>query len=117
MRAEMMQKFAEEHSDDRLEQLNDNKRRLKLEAHKRETERLLQIRREMYDLARQQEREEAEAMKKDEHLRQEVIQAERKRIIEEHARELRNFLPPGTLKSSEDMKLVYGSDQAVAMAY
>mmetsp|Transcript_88743 Transcript_88743/g.123161 ORF Transcript_88743/g.123161 Transcript_88743/m.123161 type:complete len:483 (-) Transcript_88743:197-1645(-) len=114
LRAEMMQKFAE---DDRLEQLNDHKRRLKLEAHKRETERLLQIRRETYEMARQKEREEMEALKKDEHQREAVIQAERKRIIEEHARELRNFLPPGTLQSSEDLKLVYGSDRAVEVAY
>ena len=44
MREELMKKFAE---DDRLEQVSEHKRRMKLEQHKREADRLVDLRREM----------------------------------------------------------------------
>merc|ERR1719192_1718264 len=42
----LLRKFAE---DDRLEQLSEQKRRMKVEAHKREAERLVELRRQMYE--------------------------------------------------------------------
>merc|ERR1712187_1103776 len=53
IRAALLKKFAE---DDRIEQMNENKRRLKVEAHKREAQRLIDLRREMYEQQREQER-------------------------------------------------------------
>lgn len=104
IRQEVMKKFAE---DDRLEQMNEHKRRMKIEQHKREAERLVQLRREMYELARQQERDEQDNLRQAENHRQVVIEAERRRLIQEHAAELRDFLPKHTLESMEDYKLFF----------
>jgi len=112
IRAEAMRKFAE---DDRLEQLNDHKRRMKYEQHKREADRLVQVRREMYDLARQKEMEEVEWLKKDEGQRQAIIEEERMRLLKEHAQELKKFLPKHTLENMEDYKLLFGDDAAAQM--
>jgi len=104
IRVELMKKFAE---DDRLEQMAEHKRRLKVEQHKREAERLVELRREMYELARQNERDEQERLNSDEGARQTIIEEERRRLIREHASELRDFLPKHTLESMEDYKLFY----------
>ncbi|CAE8632917.1 unnamed protein product [Polarella glacialis] len=104
IRAELMKKFAE---DDRLEQMAEHKRRMKVEQHKREADRLVELRREMYELARQQERDETEKLNADEGARQTIIEAERKRLIKEHASELRDFLPKHTLESMEDYQLFF----------
>merc|ERR1711879_748576 len=56
----MMKKFAE---DDRIEQMNESKRRMKVEQHKREAERLVQMRREMFEAAREAERVNEDALR------------------------------------------------------
>merc|ERR1712176_1228676 len=50
----LLKKFAE---DDRIEQMNEQKRRMKVEQHKREAERLVELRREMFEAQRAQERQ------------------------------------------------------------
>lgn len=105
IRVELMKKFAE---DDRLEQMNEHKRRLKLEQHKREAERLVELRREMYELARQNERENVDKLRDDENTRQVVIEEERQRLLREHAAELRAFLPKHTLENMEDYEMLFG---------
>mmetsp|Transcript_62161 Transcript_62161/g.116292 ORF Transcript_62161/g.116292 Transcript_62161/m.116292 type:complete len:479 (-) Transcript_62161:340-1776(-) len=107
MREELLKKFAE---DDRLEQMNEQKRRVKVEQHKREAERLVELRREMYELARSQEREEQDALRKDEDKRRLIIEDERRRLLREHGLELKKFLPKHTLESMEDYKLLFGED-------
>ncbi|CAE7887466.1 MNS1 [Symbiodinium sp. KB8] len=107
MREELLKKFAE---DDRLEQLNEQKRRMKVEQHRREAERLVELRREMYELARAQEREEQDALRKDEDKRRLIIEDERRRLLREHGQELKKFLPKHTLESMEDYKLLFGEE-------
>lgn len=104
MREELMKKFAE---DDRLEQLNEHKRRLKVEQHKREADRLMELRREMYELARAKERDDEAALRKDEDKRRIIIEEERRRLLREHGRELKKFLPKHTLESMEDYHLLF----------
>lgn len=113
IRAEALRKFAE---DDRLEQMSEHKRRMKHEQHKREAERLVQLRREMYEMAREQERVQVEALRQDEDKRQVIIEDERRRLIQEHARELQNFLPPGTLENMEDYKTLTAGVAPTAVA-
>jgi len=103
-RAELMRKFAE---DDRIEQLNDQKRRMKIQEHKREANRLMQLRKEMYDQARDEERREQDNMQDDEVQRQVIVEAERQKLLREHASQLRNFLPKGTLEHADDIKLLF----------
>lgn len=107
MRDELMKKFAE---DDRLEQVSEHKRRMKVEQHKREAERLVELRREMYELAREKEREEQDALRADEDQRKTIIEEERRRLLREHGRELKKFLPKHTLESMEDYQLLFGED-------
>lgn len=105
MRDELMKKFAE---DDRLEQMAEHKRRMKVEQHKREAERLVELRREMYELARAKEKEEEESLRKFEDERKVIIKEERRRLLREHGRELKKFLPKHTLESMEDYQLLFG---------
>jgi len=109
MRDSLMKKFAE---DDRLEQMNEHKRRMKVEAHKREADRLVAVRREMYEKEREAEKEVDARLRVDEGKRQQVIEAERKRLIAEHASELRDFLPKGTLETVDDYDLMFNKQQS-----
>lgn len=86
----MLAKFAE---DDRIEQLNAQKRRMKQQEHKRAVEKLIEERRAQFanDRARElQEREEEEAL---ERLRLQIIEDERQRLLREHASKLLGYLP------------------------
>mmetsp|Transcript_9882 Transcript_9882/g.20974 ORF Transcript_9882/g.20974 Transcript_9882/m.20974 type:complete len:480 (-) Transcript_9882:195-1634(-) len=111
IRATLMKKFAE---DDRIEQMAEHKRRMKVEQHKREAERLVQVRREMYEEARQKERDGEAALREQEMQRQVVIESERRRLLQEHAAELKDFLPKGTLETAEDYNLLMNGAQATA---
>lgn len=104
IREQLMRKFAE---DDRIEQMNEHKRRMKLETHKREAERLIRLRREMYEQERERERQADSKSREDEATRQTIIEEERRRLIAEHAADLRDFLPKGTLDTEEDYKLMF----------
>lgn len=108
LRENLMRKFAE---DDRIEQMNDMKRRMKLAQHKREADRLMEVRQQMFESARDQERQAAEGMKVDEGKRQVVIEEERRRLLQEHAVHLKDFLPKYTLESKEDYDFVYNGVQ------
>ena len=52
----MLEKFAE---DDRIEQMNAQRRRMKVQEHKRDVERLIDEKREMYNALKKKEIEEA----------------------------------------------------------
>jgi len=103
IREQLMKKFAE---DDRIEQMNEHKRRMKVEAHKREAERLVALRREMYEKQRESEHHESAKLREEESKRQVVIEEERRRLIQEHAAELADFLPKGTLETPDDYALM-----------
>merc|ERR1719235_2102973 len=94
IRQVLLAKFAE---DDRLEQLHEHKRRMKIEAHKREADRLLQLRRESYEAQREAERQAERDLRGDEADRQAIINEERERLLREHAIPLKDFLPKSTL--------------------
>jgi len=104
IRAVLLSKFAE---DDRIEQMAEHKRRMKVEAHKREAERLVQLRRESFDQQRDAEREEEQLLRNDEGDRQVIIEEERKKLLIEHAIPLRHFLPKGTLATQDDHEFVF----------
>mmetsp|Transcript_59016 Transcript_59016/g.191093 ORF Transcript_59016/g.191093 Transcript_59016/m.191093 type:complete len:480 (+) Transcript_59016:170-1609(+) len=111
IREQLMKKFAE---DDRIEQMNESKRRMKTELHKREANRLIELRREMYEQQREAEREGHAKLKQEESKRQVVIEEERRRLISEHAADLKDFLPKGTLESHDDYALMYQQRAASA---
>ncbi|XP_059386557.1 meiosis-specific nuclear structural protein 1-like [Carassius carassius] len=94
----MMAKFAE---DDRIEQMNAQKRRMKQLEHKRAVEKLLEERRQQY-LAEQEREEEERAMEKErEAQRRKIIEEERQRLLKQHATKLLGYLPKGIFKEDD----------------
>lgn len=102
-RDQLMAKFMQ---DERLERLNSEKRRMMIQRHKKEVERLLQERRKMYEAERSQELEERQRSKEEEEQRQLVIEQERQRLLAVHAQPLKDFLPKGTLERDSDLDIV-----------
>jgi len=106
IREQLMVKFAE---DDRIEQMNEQKRRMKVQEHKREAERLVALRRDMYEQTRQAERDAEAKLREEEGKRQHVVEEERQRLLKEHAYDLKDFLPKHTLESQQDYEMIFKS--------
>merc|ERR1711959_562697 len=102
-REQLMAKFAE---DDRVSQLNDAKRRMKIQKHKREVERLIKEKQAMYELDRQQEIEENQKGREEEARRHTIVELERQRLLREHAGDLQDFFPKGVLEHESDRHLL-----------
>lgn len=104
IRDTLMKKFAE---DERIEQMNEQKRRMRIQDHKREAERLVELRREGYQKKRDDERDELQRLRDEEDTRHIIIEQERKKLIQECAIPLRDFLPKGTLQHRGDFDLIF----------
>lgn len=79
--AKLMQKFAE---DERLEQMNDQKRRMREQEHKREIERLWAEKLAVYHAQRELEMQEVAAKKAEEARIKELVEREKARLLAEH---------------------------------
>lgn len=86
----MMQKFAE---DDRLEQLSQQKKKLKKIEHKKAIEALIEERRRIIKKEEEDQKMEFARQQELEKYRLDVIEQERQRLLREHAGELIGFLP------------------------
>lgn len=86
----MLAKFAE---DDRIEQMNAQRRRMKQLEHQRAVEKLLEDRR--VQLAREREADVEARLEeaKLEEFRRKVIEEERLKLLKEHATKLLGYLP------------------------
>lgn len=113
MRDVLLKKYAE---DDRIELMNEQKRRMKVLEHKREADKQIKIKREMFDKMRAEELKERDYFADEEAKRQVIINAERKRLLKEHAAELLDFLPKWTLEKPEDLAHVTGKPGMSASA-
>merc|ERR1712192_18884 len=102
-REKLMAKFAE---DDRIEALNDQKRRMKVQVHKREVERLIQARREQYEAQRQSEVAELAHQRIEQEKRFVEVEEEKRRLLRAHAAEFRDYLPKGMFENREDYDFV-----------
>lgn len=102
-RQQMLAKYAE---DDRIEQMNAQKRRMKQAEHKRSVEGLLEQRRAQY--AEEREREVAERLedKRMEDFRKNIVEEERRRLLQEHATRLLGYLPKGVIQGQEDLDML-----------
>jgi len=78
----LMEKFAE---DERLEQMNAQKRRMRELEHKREIERLWQEKLVIYKAQRDAELEEQEYKRVEEIRQRSIIEEEKQRLLAEHA--------------------------------
>jgi hypothetical protein len=86
----MLAKFAE---DDRIEQMNANKRRMKQLEHKRAVEDLIDNRRLQFAADREREQSERKEEERMEAFRRQIIEEERQKLLKEHAMRLLGYLP------------------------
>eukprot|EP00195_Chlamydomonas_chlamydogama_P011039 CAMPEP_0202890232 /NCGR_PEP_ID=MMETSP1392-20130828/721_1 /ASSEMBLY_ACC=CAM_ASM_000868 /TAXON_ID=225041 /ORGANISM="Chlamydomonas chlamydogama, Strain SAG 11-48b" /LENGTH=479 /DNA_ID=CAMNT_0049573769 /DNA_START=242 /DNA_END=1678 /DNA_ORIENTATION=- len=93
-RRRMMAKFAE---DDRIEQLNAQKRRMKLVEHQRAVAAMIEDKRRMYEEQKARDEAELAAQRLDDERKLALLEEERKRLLREAA-ELRDFLPRGVIR-------------------
>ncbi|XP_065661551.1 meiosis-specific nuclear structural protein 1 isoform X3 [Hydra vulgaris] len=101
-RQKMLQKFSE---DDRIDQMNAQKRRLKQQEHKRAVEKLIEERRIYQQKDKQRALEEQKEIELIESHRMQIIEEERQRLLQEHASKLVGFLPKGVLRDANDLQL------------
>jgi len=96
----MLKKFAQ---DEKLEQMHQQKRRMKELEHKREVEKMWQERLRLYREEREKELQwEQNQLKKDDWL-EEVIRQEKERLLQEHLPYIDGFLPKAMVKDENDM--------------
>ena len=89
-RRRMMEKFAE---DDRIEQMNAQKKRMKELEHKREIERLWQEKLQLYRVQREMEIQERRIAEEEEARKQSIIEMEKERLLREHGEILGQYHP------------------------
>ncbi|XP_026276472.1 meiosis-specific nuclear structural protein 1-like [Frankliniella occidentalis] len=102
MRQEMMEQKA---TQDRLDQLTAERRRIKIQEHRQAVERLLKERRVRRNLELEQIMRDHEAQLEEEKAREQIIEEERINILQQHAENLLGFMPRGLLKESDIQKL------------
>lgn len=86
----LLEKFAE---DDRLEQMNAQRRRMRELEHKREIERLWQEKLAIYKAQREAEQAEQEFKRQEESRQRSIIEQEKARLLAEHAAILQQHHP------------------------
>ena len=86
----LLEKFAE---DDRLEQMNAQRRRMRELEHKREIERLWQEKLVIYQGQREAEQAEQDFKKAEEARQRQIIELEKQRLLAEHAAILQQHHP------------------------
>lgn len=105
MRNIMMAKFAE---DDRIEQMNAQKRRLKQQEHKRQVEKMIMERRSKHEMDKAEEMAAYQAHLDMEKERLAIVEEERQKLIQKHAEKLLGFLPRGVLRDQMDVERLGG---------
>ncbi|KAL7064403.1 hypothetical protein AAHC03_04529 [Spirometra sp. Aus1] len=100
-RAALLAKFAE---DDRLEQLSNEKRRLRMLEHRREAQRMVEEKRKRLEEQKRQEQAEALAQCEREDYRRKIIEEERIRLLQEHAGSLLGYLPRGIIRDEKEFE-------------
>jgi len=107
--SKMMAKFKE---DERKLKGEESERLRQRDLYKMGMEKQMLQRQEMYHDARAvDERERRDAGEKEE-FRRRVVEEARKRLIREHASQLKQFLPKGVLQSEDDLELLAGASGA-----
>lgn len=86
----LMQKFAE---DERLEQMNAQKRRMREQEHKREIENLWQEKLAIYRAQRELELEEKRVKEEEERRKAMVVEMQKEKLLREHGMVLNQFNP------------------------
>jgi hypothetical protein len=90
----MLDRFAE---DDKIEQMNAQRRRMKKEEHKRAVQNLLEERKMKREVEKGQEKEENQEKEREEEETRKIIEEERMRILQQNIDRLVGHIPKGVL--------------------
>ncbi|KAG2454297.1 hypothetical protein HYH02_001326 [Chlamydomonas schloesseri] len=101
-RQRMLAKFAE---DEKLEQMNAQKRRMRMAEHAREVQRLIDEKRAAFEAAKAREEAEDAAKRSEDDRVRGLVEEERKKLLREAA-ELKDFLPRGVLRDQADVDFI-----------
>ena len=102
-RQKMMEKFAE---DDRIDDLNRQKRAQVKAEHARKVQELIDEKRRLRDEDRQREKLLEEQAKKAEEERKALVAEERERLLREHADVLQEFCPRGVATNAKELEAI-----------
>jgi hypothetical protein len=101
IKQQMLDKFA---ADDKIEQMNAQRRRMKQLEHKRAVDQLLEDRRMRMNQEKQRELDERIQADELEHYKRNIIEEERVKLLREHATKLLGYLPKGVIRDSNDLQ-------------
>ncbi|NXW53474.1 MNS1 protein, partial [Eurystomus gularis] len=102
-RQQMLAKLAE---DDRIEQMNAQKRRMKQLEHRRAVEKLIEDRHKQFIADKERELEERQLEERRQENIRAVVEEERQKLLKEHASKLLGYLPRGILKDEDDINML-----------
>lgn len=102
-RDKMLAKFAE---DDRLEQMNAQRRRMKELEHKHQIDLLWDQKKQMLKAQQDREDEERRAQMADDQRKRDIIEQERQRLLREHLPVVASYLPKGTLRTQDERRFI-----------
>ncbi|XP_054243968.1 meiosis-specific nuclear structural protein 1 [Indicator indicator] len=102
-RQQMLAKLAE---DDRIEQMNAQKRRMKQLEHGRAVEKLIEERHKQLTAEKERELEERQLEERREAEKRAIVEEERRKLLKEHASKLLGYLPQGILKGEDDINML-----------
>jgi len=102
-RDKMLAKFAE---DDRLEQMNAQRRRMKELEHKHQIDLLWDQKKQMLKAQQDREDDERRAQMADDQRKRDVIEQERQRLLREHLPVVSDYLPKGTLRTHDERRFI-----------
>ncbi|XP_010115627.1 PREDICTED: meiosis-specific nuclear structural protein 1, partial [Chlamydotis macqueenii] len=102
-RQQMLARFAE---DDRIEQMNAQRRRMKQLEHGRAVEKLIEDRRKQFIADKERELEERELEERRQEDIRAIVEEERQKLLKEHASKLLGYLPRGVLKDEDDINML-----------
>ncbi|XP_060924680.1 meiosis-specific nuclear structural protein 1 [Limanda limanda] len=94
----MMAKYAE---DDRIEQMNAQKRRMKQLEHKREVVKMIEDKRRQHLADVELEAKERAMEQEREAQRRQIVEEERKKLLKRHAAQLLGYFPKGLLREDD----------------
>uniref|UniRef100_A0A8B9PI03 Meiosis-specific nuclear structural protein 1 n=1 Tax=Apteryx owenii TaxID=8824 RepID=A0A8B9PI03_APTOW len=116
-RQEMLAKFAE---DDRIEQMNAQKRRMKQLEHRRAVEKLIEDRHKQFLADKERELEERQLEERRQENIRVIVEEERQKLLKEHASKLLGYLPrllhslPQEISRNEDDVNMLGEEFRLA---
>ncbi|MEW5298106.1 MAG: hypothetical protein WDW38_001158 [Sanguina aurantia] len=101
----MLAKFAE---DDRLEQMNAAKRRMKAAEHQRAVQAMIEERRRLFEEQKGRDEAEVETRRREEARRADLIESERMALLREVDPTLLQYLPKGVVRHQADLDYING---------